>query len=163
MNDETNDGRMSIIVRTIATMMLPFILIFSFYVIMHGHLTPGGGFQGGAIAASAIVMMIAAYGHKMMEKRISEDGLSMVESVGAAIFAVVAFIGVIMAASFMYNFLVGTPLFGETPPFGSNPGILNSGGVLPILNIAVGMKVIGGLAAVVLIMALAGDKEGDKK
>jgi len=154
-----NDGRMSIIVRTIATMIFPFVVIFSFYVIMHGHLTPGGGFQGGAIAASAVVMMIAAYGHKMMEGRISEDGLSMAESIGAAIFAVVAFIGVIMAASFMYNFLVGTPLFGEIPPFGGNAGILNSGGILPILNIAVGLKVIAGLAAVVMIMAMAGDKK----
>jgi len=154
-----NDGRMSIIVRTIATMILPFILTFSFYVIVHGHLTPGGGFQGGAIAASAIVMLIAAYGHKLIERRVTEEGLSMVESIGAAIFAVVALIGVFMATSFMYNFLVGTPLFGETPPSGSNTGILNSGGILPILNIAVGMKVIGGLAAVVMIMAFATEEE----
>ena len=154
-----NDGRMSIIVRTIATSIFPFVLIFSLYVIMHGHLTPGGGFQGGAIAASAIVMMIAAYGHERMKTKISENGLAMAESIGATIFAIIAFIGVVMAASFMYNFLVGTPLFGEIPPFGSNSGILNSGGVLPLLNIAVGMKVIGGLAAVVMIMALAGDKK----
>lgn len=154
-----NDGRMSIIVRTIATMLLPFILVFSFYVIMHGHLTPGGGFQGGAIAASAIVMMIAAYGHERMKKKVSEEGLSMAESIGAAIFALVAFAGVFMATSFMYNFLVGTSVFGKIPPFGGNSGILNSGGVLPILNIAVGMKVIGGLVAVVMIMAMAGDEE----
>ena len=154
-----NDGRMSIIVRTIATMLLPFILVFSFYVIMHGHLTPGGGFQGGAIAASAIVMMIAAYGHERMKKKVSEEGLSMAESIGAAIFALVAFAGVFMATSFMYNFLVGTPVFGKIPSFGGNSGILNSGGVLPILNIAVGMKVIGGLVAVVMIMAMAGDEE----
>jgi len=45
------------------------------------------------------------------------------------------------------------------PPFGSNSGILNSGGILPLLNIAVGMKVIGGLSAVVLVMALATKEE----
>jgi len=58
-----------------------------------------------------------------------------------------------------YNFLVGSPFFGEIP-HGGNTGILNSGGILPILNIAVGLKVMAGLSAVVAVMALsAGEKK----
>jgi len=49
------DKMMSKIVRTITNILYSSILIFGFYVIMHGHLTPGGGFQGGAVVASGIV------------------------------------------------------------------------------------------------------------
>ena len=158
MNEDRN-GRMSVIVRTIASSVFPFIVIFSFYIIMHGHLTPGGGFQGGSVAASAIVMMIAAYGYRRIDKKVKENSLSCIESIGAVIFVVVAFVGLFMAASFMYNFLVGSPFF-LVISHGSNTGILNSGGILPILNIAVGLKVMAGLSAVVAVMALsAGEKK----
>jgi multicomponent Na+:H+ antiporter subunit B len=150
---------MTPVVKTIAALIFPFIIIFSFYVIMHGHLTPGGGFQGGAIGASAIVMLIVAYGARNVKKKAKEENLSIFESIGGLVFVIVGIIGFVAASSFLYNFLVGEPLFGTIPPFGSNPGILNSGGILPILNIAVGMKVIGGLASVVLVMALAGGDE----
>ncbi|HHH78271.1 MAG TPA: sodium:proton antiporter [Thermoplasmatales archaeon] len=153
MSDENGEG-LSPIVKVISSMLFPFIMIFSFYVIMHGHLTPGGGFQGGAIGASAVVMLIVAFGARHTERRAGEEKLSAFESIGGTVFVVVALFGFIMAATFMSNFLVGTSVFGEIPPFGSNPGILNTGGILPILNFAVGMKVIGGLSAVVLAMAL---------
>jgi len=153
MSDENGEG-LSPIVKVISAMLFPFIMIFSFYIIMHGHLTPGGGFQGGAIGASAVVMLIVAFGARHTEKRMGEEKLSVFESMGGTVFVVVALLGFIMAATFMANFLVGGPIFGEIPPFGPNPGILNTGGILPILNFAVGMKVIGGLSAVVLVMAL---------
>ena len=153
MSDENGEG-LSPIVKVISSMLFPFIMIFSFYVIMHGHLTPGGGFQGGAIGASAVVLLIVAFGARHTERRAGEEKLSAFESIGGTVFVVVALFGFIMAATFMSNFLVGTSVFGEIPPFGSNPGILNTGGILPILNFAVGMKVIGGLSAVVLAMAL---------
>jgi len=150
---------MTPVVKTIAAILFPLIIIFSFYVIMHGHLTPGGGFQGGAIGASAIVMLIAAYGAKYVRERAKEENLSIFESIGGIVFVLVGLLGFLATSAFLYNFLVGEPLFGTIPPFGSNSGILNSGGILPILNIAVGMKVIGGLASVVLVMALAGGDE----
>lgn len=152
---------LSPIVQTIAGILFPIIIIFSFYVIMHGHLTPGGGFQGGAIGASAVVMLVVAFGAKNVEKRMREDNFSAFESIGGLVFITVALLGLAMAATFMSNFLVGDIIFGKIPQFGSNPGILNSGGILPILNLAVGMKVIGGLSAVVLVMAIA-SKEGEK-
>jgi multicomponent Na+:H+ antiporter subunit B len=151
----SEDGRMTPVVTTIAALVFPFIMIFSFYIILHGHLTPGGGFQGGAIGASAVIMLIAAYGAKELHRRIRHDSLSILESLGGLIFVVVGLVGFFAASSFMYNFLVGEALFG------SNTGTLDSGGFLPILNIAVGIKVIGGLAAVVLVMALSGAPEGE--
>lgn len=150
---------LSPIVQTIAGILFPITLIFSFYVIMHGHLTPGGGFQGGAVGASAIIMLIVAFGAKKIHDMVSEEGISSFESIGALIFVLTAILGIFMATTFLSNFLVGKAIFGEIPVWGSNPGVLNSGGILPLLNIAVGMKVIGGLSVVVLVMALATKEE----
>jgi len=147
-----SDEKMSVIVQTIAGLLFPMVLIFSFYVILHGHLTPGGGFQGGAIGASAVALLIVAYGSKTIEKKVAEENLSIFESLGGIVFVVVAIAGFILASAFLSNFLVGEPLFGQIPGWGESP--LNSGGFLPILNIAVGMKVIGGLSAIVLMLAL---------
>lgn len=154
-----NEEGLSPVVKVIAALLFPFIFIFSFYVILHGHLTPGGGFQGGAIGASAVVMLIVAYGAHWVERRAGEDAISVFESLGGLVFVLTGLLGFFLAATFLSNFLVGEPLFGEIPPFGPNPGILNTGGTLPLLNIAVGMKVIGGLASVVLVMALGSRRE----
>jgi len=153
------DEGLSPVVRVIAAMLFPFILIFSLYVILHGHLTPGGGFQGGAIGASAVVMLIVAYGARWVESKAGEESVSVLESLGGLMFVVTGLLGFLLAATFLSNFLVGEVLFGEIPTFGSNPGILNTGGTLPLLNIAVGLKVIGGLASVVLIMALGSRRD----
>jgi len=156
----TDEG-LSLIVQNIVSLLFPIALIFSFYVIIFGHVTPGGGFQGGAVGASAVVMLIVAFGAKKIHGHISHENMSILESTGALIFILTGLIGLIVASTFLSNFLVDTSLFGEIPAWGSNPGILNSGGILPVLNIAVGMKVIAGLSAVVLLMALA--MEGKKK
>lgn len=154
-----SNEKMSIIVQTVAGMLFPVALIFSFYVILHGHLTPGGGFQGGAIGASAVALLIVAYGARTIEKKVAEEHLSLFESLGGIVFVVVAIAGFILASAFLSNFLVGEPLFGQIPGWGESP--LNSGGFLPILNIAVGMKVIGGLSAIVLMLALI-SREGEQ-
>lgn len=154
-----SDEKMSVIVQTIAGMLFPMVLIFSFYVILHGHLTPGGGFQGGAIGASAVALLIVAYGSKTIEKKMAEENLSIFESLGGLVFVIVAVAGFILASAFLSNFLVGESLFGQIPGWGESP--LNSGGFLPILNIAVGMKVIGGLSAIVLMLALV-SREGEQ-
>lgn len=162
------DKELSTIVRTISNIVFPFTLLYGLYVIMHGHLTPGGGFQGGAIVASGCALMLVAYGSTWIFKQIKEKTLSLFESIGALGFVSIAFIGI--GTTFLYNFLVGSNiLFGGIPPFGPNPGDLNTAGVLPLLNLSVGLKVIAGLFAVVAIMAFASstsqtkDKSGGKK
>ena len=53
---------MSKIVRTVSNQLILLVLIFGLYIIMHGHVTPGGGFQGGAIVASGTALIIVAFG-----------------------------------------------------------------------------------------------------
>ncbi len=143
---------MSKIVRTISNQLILFILVFGLYIIMHGHVTPGGGFQGGAIVASGVVMLIVAFGSGEIKKSLRESHLSVVESSVGLIFIGLAFAG--MGTIFFYNFLVGTPVFGGVPPTGPNPGDVWTGGVIPLMNFGVGLKVMAGLSAIVLAMAL---------
>jgi len=143
---------LSKIVRTVANQLILFILIFGLYVIAHGHLTPGGGFQGGAVIVSGVVMLLVAFSSKELKKSLHERALSIMESTGALIFAALAFAGI--GTAFFYNLLVGTPIFGRLPTPGPNPGDFWTGGVVPLMNLAVGLKVVAGLSAVVLAMAL---------
>jgi len=150
---------MSKIVRTITNILYSSILIFGFYVIMHGHLTPGGGFQGGAVVASGIALVLIAYGYDTVKNWIKKSNLSILESIGAVSFIGVAFLGI--GTTFFYNFLANSgSLFGNPTVIGINPGDLNTAGALPLMSWAVGLKVLAGLGSIVLLMAY-GIKKGD--
>ncbi len=149
-------SEMSKIVRTISNIIFPFIMIFGLYVIAHGHLTPGGGFQGGAVVASGCVLLIAAYGSIWVFDRIGISKLSTFESIGAVGFIGLAFLGLILAGIFFKNFLVGSNIiFGVIPQTLSTDSNFNTAGALPLMNFAVGVKVIAGLFVIVLVMAYA--------
>jgi multicomponent Na+:H+ antiporter subunit B len=143
---------LSKMVRTVANQLIVFIVIFGLYVIAHGQVTPGGGFQGGAVIVSGVVMLLVAFNANELKKSLRERSLSIMESSGALMFAALAFAGI--GTAFFYNLLVGTPIFGHVPPTGANPGDIWTGGVVPLMNLAVGIKVVAGLSAVVLAMAL---------
>jgi len=155
---------MSKIVKTISGIAFPFITIYGLYVIAHGHLTPGGGFQGGAIVASGCAMVLVSYGAKWTIDRVKEKNLSILESLGAVCFVLLAIMGLGLGTVFFNNFLVGTnSLFGMVPAVGSGLADINTGGVIPLMNFAVGLKVIAGLFGIVLVMAYASrTKEGNK-
>jgi multicomponent Na+:H+ antiporter subunit B len=144
---------MTVVVRTITRVLFPIALAFGAYVIMHGHLTPGGGFQGGAVAASALAMVVVAFGAGSLAKR--KGLLSGLESLGGVAFAALGFLG--LGVTFFANVLAGAGgLFGNPVPYGPNPGDLNTAGTLPLMNWAVGFKVLAGLGAAVLLFALFG-------
>ena len=155
---------MSKIVKTISGIAFPFITIYGLYVIAHGHLTPGGGFQGGAIVASGCAMVLVSYGSIWIMDRVKEKNLSILESLGAICFILLALLGLGFGTVFFNNFLVGTnSLFGVVPAAGSGLADINTGGVIPLMNFAVGLKVIAGLFGIVLVMAYASrTKEGKK-
>lgn len=149
-------SEMSKIVRTIVSFIFPFSMIYGLYIIAHGHLTPGGGFQGGAIVASACAMVLVAFGSEWVLKKIKEKHLSIFESIGAVSFIGLAFFGLIFGIAFFHNFLLGNEyLFGGIPEFGSTMADINTAGVIPLMNFAVALKVIAGLFAIILIMAYA--------
>lgn len=144
---------MSVVVCTVARILVPVILVFGGYVILHGHLTPGGGFQGGAVAASAVALVLVAFGASEVKKL--KAPFSVLEDLSGIAFVVLAFLGIWY--TFFFNVLAGSGgLFGTPVPPGPNTGILNTGGTVPLMNWAVGLKVLGGLGAVMVLFGLFG-------
>jgi len=144
---------MTRIVRAAAGILFPFVLIFGFYIVAHGHLTPGGGFQGGAVIATGIVLLIAAFGAGEIGRRISPGALKGSEALGLLLFIGTAAAAFGFGGTFFANWLAnGGAVFGNVVPFGPNPGDLNTGGVIPLMNLAVGIEVLGALLVIVLLM-----------
>jgi multicomponent Na+:H+ antiporter subunit B len=150
---------MSKIVRTSANIILPFILVFGFYIIIHGHQTPGGGFQGGAVVATGIVLMIAANRYDKITEIFKSETMKNAETLGLLLFIFTAYIAVLSGSVFFFNWLAnGGIIFGDSVTYGANPGYLNTAGVIPVMNIAVGIEVFGAMSVIVLYM-LRGIKE----
>jgi multicomponent Na+:H+ antiporter subunit B len=118
--------------RGFATAMAAPVLVLGIYVVTHGHLTPGGGFQGGVVLMTAILLVYLA-GTTLRGFRLRPlDAMELGEGVGAGGFALIGLGGVVLAGAFLENFL----------PSGT-PGNLISGGNIPLLNISVGLEVMG--------------------
>lgn len=117
-----------------AVVMVALITAFGIYLVLHGALTPGGGFQAGVmLAAGPAAVMLA--GRYMTLKRIAPDWvIEVFESSGAAAYALIGIGGLVFAGVFLKNFL----------PYGT-PGQLLSAGTVPLSSIAVGLEVSGGL------------------
>jgi len=108
-------------------LLVPLILLLGIYVFSHGHLTPGGGFQGGAILASAILMLLLTD----PMKRFSHRMISVVESVSGLLFITLGVLGTLYAGGFLDNRIL---------PIG-DLGTLFSAGGIPIIYSLVGLKV----------------------
>ena len=133
---------MSLIVRTVTTMTIGFIFMYGIYIILHGHLTPGGGFAGGVIVAGAFVLRILAFGIDPQKEKRAEERASAFESLGALLFIGIALVGMVLTGIFFLNFLPkGIPLH------------LWSAGIIPLCNIAIGIKVGAGLYTIFLALA----------
>lgn len=147
---------MSRIVKTVTSFVYGFIIIFGFYIIAHGHLTPGGGFQGGAVVGAAFALLLISYGSLNSKKFLKKDILSLFESFGLILFIVLGFSG--LGITFFYNFLANSGgWFGNAAVIGVNPGDMNTGGVISLMNIAIGVEVLSAFGVIVLTMASAAE------
>lgn len=125
----------SAILYTGCRFLFPLILLFGAYIFIHGHLTPGGGFQGGAIIASAFLLIYLG----CRGRRISEKRTKAVESLSGLVIVVVGLIGLAVGGRyFLSNFLPKGILFS-----------LFSAGIIPIIYIAIGIKVGSELAFII--------------
>ncbi|MCK4902587.1 MAG: hypothetical protein KAS76_04445 [Thermoplasmatales archaeon] len=155
---------MSRIVKTMASVTFPLTMIYGLYIIAHGHLTPGGGFQGGAVVASSCALILVAYGSVWTMGKIKEKSLSVFESLGAIGFIGLAFFGLLFGTNlFFNNFLVNQDTLQFFNAVGMGASNINTAGVIPLMNFAVGLKVIAGLFGIVLVMAYATTKLKEEK
>ncbi len=114
--------------------LFPLILLFGTYIFVHGHLTPGGGFQGGAIIASGFVLLYLTFRRKDLKR----SRFVAVETLSGLAFVLIGLLGLLYGGYFLLNFLQK-----------GIKGTLISGGIIPILYIAIGFKVGSELAGVI--------------
>ena len=133
---------MSLIVKQVTKLVAGFIFLFGAYIILYGHLTPGGGFAGGVIAACGFILMVLAFGREFVAAFISDRSLTVWDCIGALGFLAVGIAGY-FGGVFFYNFLAKPATFK-----------LWSAGTLPLSNIAIGVKVAAGLSGAFVALTL---------
>jgi multicomponent Na+:H+ antiporter subunit B len=122
------------IVETATELLLPMVILFGIYVFLNGHLSPGGGFQGGAIIASGTMFLLLA----LPESHISRLMIAIIESLSGFSYVVVGVFGVLLAGGFLDNRIMDLGTYGA----------LFSAGAIPLIYVFVGLKVGFELSAV---------------
>ncbi|MGB3082427.1 MAG: MnhB domain-containing protein [Candidatus Omnitrophota bacterium] len=141
MSREHEKG-MSLIVKTITRLTVGLIFLYGVYIVVHGHVSPGGGFAGGVIIALSFIHLMLAYGKEAALKRLPKAAASRFESTGAILFLSIALLGFI-GGYFFLNFI----------PKGE-PFKLFSAGIIPLCNIAICFKVSAGIFAIFTALIL---------
>lgn len=118
------------ILQTAATIMVPIIILFGIYVILNGHLSPGGGFSGGAIIGAGLILYLNAFGFEKTEKFFTAKTYKWISFCALSFYC--------LAKS--YSFYTGAHHLESGIPLGMPGDILSSGLILP-LNICVGLVV----------------------
>ncbi|MCF8001947.1 MAG: sodium:proton antiporter [Halanaerobiales bacterium] len=129
---------LSFIVKRTFGMLTPFIFLFSIYIITHGHLSPGGGFQGGVILGAISIIFSIVYGSEFDYKRYSPTTKTLLETSGALLFIGLGFMGILIGGNFLMNLNI----------LNAEVGSLLSAGSIPFINIGIGFKIGAGLAII---------------
>ncbi len=132
--EDPNQRASSELVRTAVQFLLPLIFVLGIYIFINGHLTPGGGFQGGAVLASGIMLLLLAD----PDTRLNHGIVRLLESFSGFGYVMVGVLGLILAGGFLDNRFLGLGTFGE----------LFSAGAMPIIYSLIGLKVGTELSAV---------------
>jgi multisubunit Na+/H+ antiporter MnhB subunit len=140
---ESKSG-MTSIVKTIARFAMGIIVIFGIYIVLYGHLTPGGGFAGGVILACGYIILTLAFGKDISLRKMSDQAASILDNSGALAFLIIGLLGY-MGGYFFLNFLDHGERFR-----------LFSAGIIPLCNIAIGVKVTASLFAIFIALSIFG-------
>jgi multicomponent Na+:H+ antiporter subunit B len=126
-------------VRRYALLVLPVALVTGIYVVAHGQLSPGGGFQGGVVAATALHLLYLGADYTALERIRPVGAYEVGDALAASAYVVTGLAALIGSGAFLAN----------TLPYGTF-NTLSSGGTVPLLNAAIGMEVA---SAVVVLLA----------
>jgi multisubunit Na+/H+ antiporter MnhB subunit len=135
---------MTLIVKKTTQLIAGIVFLYGIYVIVHGHLTPGGGFAGGVIMAGSFILLKLAFGSDFTYLAREEKGSTMAENLAIFIVLVMALAGMLIGTKvFFYNWL----------PKGT-VGELISAGVIPLYNIFVGIEVAASILTIFLALVI---------
>ncbi|MDK2895914.1 MAG: multicomponent Na+:H+ antiporter subunit [Candidatus Atribacteria bacterium] len=129
---------LSIIVKRIFGILTPFLFVSGIYLILHGHLSPGGGFQGGVILGTISIVFCIVYGSSFDYTRYSPQSKTILEVSGALLFLAMGIIGIFLEGFFLANWFSSPERLGK---------LLTPGSIFGI-NLGVGIKIGAGLSII---------------
>ena len=129
-NDRIYEPKDDLILQAGAMVLVPAIILFGIYIILNGHLSPGGGFSGGSVIGAGLILYSNAFGFRKTRKLFSEKTYKGISFVALTTYC--------LAKS--YSFFTGANHLESHIPLGT-PGHIMSSGLILILNICVGMVV----------------------
>lgn len=129
-NDRRYEPKNDVILQTVAKVLCPVIFMFGFYVMVNGHLSPGGGFSGGAMTGAGLILYVSAFGFEKTERFFNEKVYKLVKVGSLCTYGVMI----------TYYFIMGANGWENHIPLGKAGAILSAGLILPI-NICVGLEV----------------------
>lgn len=132
--------KFTIIVSQTTNFIIPFLAVLGVHLIFFGHLSPGAGFVGGVIMATIPILLTTTYGVEFSEYKFKPAKKKVLEDIGAIGFILLGLLGVLTGSNFLAN---GQANFGP-----GNTGELISAGLIPYLNLMIGIKVGAGLAII---------------
>ncbi len=142
-----NPLREDVLIKTITRILIPPIQLFGLYVIMHGHISPGGGFQGGVIIASSFILYTLAFGLKSGTKRAKLKIRRILEPFGSITFGIVGLVCIFLSANFLQYPVI---------PILSDHGIAAT--AISIIEIGIGVTVTAMIFSI--FMSIGGRKSG---
>lgn len=131
-NDRAYEPKNDVILQTAARLLVPFIVIFGIYIILCGHLGPGGGFSGGAVIGAGLILYVSAFGFAKTERFFTAKTYKWMSFGALACYCL----------SKTYSFYTGANHIESVIPLGT-PGAILSSGLILLLNICVGVVVAG--------------------
>jgi len=135
----------SIVVKTVARWVVAFIFLYGLYIVAYGHLSPGGGFAGGVILACAFVLEVLAWGKDSALAGFPFGLAKRLDSAGALMFLGLAMLGLLFTGGFFVN------VIQKVQP--GRPLALFNGGIIPLSNIAIAIKVCASLFLVMVVLS----------
>ncbi len=138
VSNQQKNSDAGFIFKSASDLLFPLLLVTGLYIVLHGHITPGGGFQGGVILATAFFLPVLA----RPAQSLNHVGLSVVEGLSGTAFIVIGMLGLVDGGGFLQPFL-DKGIVGD----------LLSAGTLPLLYLAVGLKVGAELAGLLSVLS----------
>ena len=132
----------NLIPRCGADSLMPLMLVYMFYIIFHGHLSPGGGFQGGVLMVAVVTILYLGYDYATTARVLSAGFLHGAEGFASVVYVALAMMGVAVGAQFCENILFKHGQIGD----------LYSSGTIFWMNVTVGVKVLTGVGSIALLM-----------
>lgn len=135
---------MTVIVKKTTRLIAGMVFLYGIYIVIHGHLTPGGGFAGGVVMAGSFILLILAFGSDFINLTREESGSTMYENLAILVVIFLAVSGLLFGARvFFLNWL----------PKGT-AGQLISAGILPLYNIFIGIEVASSILTIFLALII---------